>query len=251
MNSNNTNDFSIGILYALKEELKPLLKEFQGHEHVSTCRAQLTRGNLFGVNTFMCRMGVGMANAHEGTELLTKNAKPSLVISAGFAGACHPELKTGDVILVNEIRSETPTDRFISEPVWRKKMADALKKQNLPYHEGSIITAWKLAGKVQKEKFGQAGHAAIDMETAAIAAIIRRAGIPFLSLRVIFDPMDEILPLTDMPEGSHPGMFVIKNPKMLLKIPKYFQMNLKAQKTLSTALQSFLQEINSCQQMSE
>lgn len=237
----------IAIIYALKEELKPLLKDFDGQEHLSTCRAQLTQGTLYDLPTFMCRTGVGMPNAHEGTELVTKNTTPSVIISAGFAGACHPDLKTGDVILVNEIRSETPTDRFISEPVWRKKMQSALQKSGLPYREGSLMTAWKLAGQTQKEKFGQAGHLAIDMETAAIAAIVRRAQIPFLSLRVIFDPLTETLPLTDLPEGSHPGLFVIKNPKMLLKIPKYFQMNLKAQKALSTALKFFFQEIKSCQ----
>ncbi len=233
----------IALIYALKEELKPLLKDFRGNEHISTCRARLDRGTLYGIPAFLCRTGVGMPNAHEGTELLTKNAKPSVVVSVGFGGACHPELKTGDVVLVNEIRSETPTDRFISEPVWRKKMESALKKSGLTYREGSLMTAWKLADQKQKEAFGKAGHLAIDMETAAIAAIVRRAQIPFVSLRVIFDPLMETLPLTDLPEGSHPGLFVIKNPKMLLKIPKYFQMNLKAQKTLSKAVEFFLKEI--------
>ncbi|GEM_PF-3131135 len=234
-------DSPIALVYALKEEVKPLLKNFQVKDQLSTCRLQLLRGTLEGVPTVLCRTGVGMSNAHEGAEFLLNNIQPSVVFSLGFAGACHPELKTGDLVLVNEIRSETPTDRFLVDEVWKKKLEGALQKTNLSYREGSVLTSWKLAGQNGKAKWGKEGISAIDMETAAIAAVVRKVKIPFLSLRAIFDPLEESLPFTDpMPKEINPALFVLKNPKMLLKIPKYFRMNQVCQKNLAQVVVSFL-----------
>lgn len=234
-------DLPIALIYALKEEVKLLLKSFKFKDQLSTCRFQLLRGNLEGVPMVLCRTGVGMPNAHEGTEFLLNNVQPSVVFSLGFAGACHPELKTGDLILVNEIRSETPQDHFYPDTIWGKNLEEAIQSTGLVYREGILLTAWKLAGQNGKEKWGKEGVSAIDMETAAIAAVVRKAKIPFLSLRAIFDPLEESLPFTDpMPKEINPTLFVLKNPKMILKIPKYMRMNQICQKNLAMVVKSIV-----------
>jgi nucleoside phosphorylase len=90
------------------------------------------------------------------------------LLSAGFAGACRPELSPGDVL----VTSSTLV------PV-------------LGAVEGEIITVTSVASPPQKAAFGRDGAAAVDMETAWHRDRAEHAGVPFLGVRVIVDRLDD------------------------------------------------------------
>ncbi len=233
-------DIHLAIVYALKDELRPLLREARVETEIHQHASVLSKADYRGVPVVFCRTGVGMANAHEGAEHLLQHFKPSLILSAGCAGATHGDLQPGDFVLPKEIRSETPTDSFKTDDTARSELERLLREERLVYQTNPLVTVWKLAGRAMKEEMGEKGMSALDMETAAVAAIAEKAEIPFVSLRTIFDPLDEELPFTSPYDEDHPVGFLLKNPKMILKIPKYARWNHLCQKNLERILSRFV-----------
>ncbi len=228
------------IVYALKEEVRGLLQKIKISHQVSKHRTVLSFASYQETPLVFCQTGVGMANAHEGAEVLFQHVQPDLILSLGCAGSTQPFLKTGDLIIANEIRSETPSDLFLTETDASHRMIKICQEGDSPCHVGPLMTLWKLADKKKKIEISQKGIYAVDMETAALAAIANRRKVPLLSLRAIFDPMEEELPFTEPYDENHPVRHFLRNPKMILKIPRYFQMNQLCQKNLAQVVMLYL-----------
>lgn len=211
----------VALVYALTDEVRPLVKEASLGPKIIHKQARIQLGTLRGVEVAFCRTGIGIANAHEGAERLLELAKPEVILSLGCAGAAHPDLETGDVVLPSEIRSETPTDRFATSEAERIDLERLLREEQIPYSVGTVMTLWKIAGRTAKEESGAKGAACVDMETAAVAAIAEKAGVPLVSLRVIFDTIEEEFPSDEPFDEDHPLLYLMKHPKFLAKIPRY------------------------------
>jgi adenosylhomocysteine nucleosidase len=230
----------LAVLYALTDEIRPLLKESSIRTKIITKPALIQFASFRGVNVVFCRTGVGLSNAHEAAERLFEHAAPALVLSAGCAGAAHPDLKAGDLVLPNEIRSEAPTDLFSTSERERSELERLIREEDLPYRVGPLMTLWKIAGKGAKEEAGSKGAACVDMETAAVAAIAEKSGIPLVSLRAIFDPLEEEFPSQEPYDEEHPVSYLLRNPKVLLKIPRYVKASALCQKNLFTVISRFI-----------
>jgi nucleoside phosphorylase len=231
---------SVAVVYALTDEVRPILQEARIRTKITTKSAILQFGGFRGVSVVFCRTGIGIAKAHEAAETLLEHAKPGLILSIGCAGATHPDLKSGDLVLPAEIRSETPTDRFATAEKERAEMERLLREENLPYRPGPLLTLWKMAGKSAKEELGSKGAACVDMETAAVAAIAAKAGIPLLALRTIFDPLEEEFPSEEPYDEDHPIAYLLRNPKVLLRIPRYAKASALCRKNLFRAVSRFI-----------
>lgn len=212
---------SVAVVYALTDEVKPLLKEASLRSKIILKGVLIQFAKFRGVDVVFCRTGIGIANAHEAAERLLEHARPRVILSLGCAGATHPDLKTGDVVVPAEIRSETPGDRFSTSPKERSELEHLLREEKIPYGVDPLMTLWKMGKKTDKEEAGSKGAACVDMETAAVVAVAEKAGIPLVSLRVIFDSLDEELPFTEPFDENRPLRFLFKNPQMLLKAPTY------------------------------
>jgi adenosylhomocysteine nucleosidase len=79
------------------------------------------------------------------------------VIAAGFCGALAPHLKVGDVVTSPHILS---VDHMVCDPAEKKRL------------------------------FEQSGALAVDMESAAVAAVCAEHHIPFLAVRAVSDTSD-------------------------------------------------------------
>ncbi len=212
----------VAIVFSLDTEIKPLLGRFQNS------------------NLLFHRTGIGMHHAHEATEELVHCHKPQLILSVGFAGAAKADLKTGDLILATEIRSESLKDRFLTASEETNRMEQELRRAGIPFHKGPLKTLWKMGVATAKAQAHQEGALAVDMETAAIAAIAQKACVPLVSLRVIFDTMVEDLSFKESFDEQHPWQFLFQNPGVILKIPRYARMNCVARRNLCRAMTSFL-----------
>ena len=117
------------------------------------------------------------------------------VISFGVAGGLDPSLKSGDVVVADEVMA--------GENRWLAGFAlndDLIGK--LTVGLGRRVVRGGLAG-VEDVVVGQAskaalrnetGAAAVDMESHIAAAYAAEAGLPFAALRVISDPASRALP---------------------------------------------------------
>ncbi len=227
---------SPALLYALKEEVKPILSTFTFGDIQRKKATQLREGVLSDQRWWFCQMGIGMANAHESVEWLLETAKPDYVLSLGYAGAAQAHLQPGDLILPHRIESETPTDHFNPDSTLRDKLKSVLEKSGLTFHEGILKTVWRPAQPEAKKKWGSEGTLAVDMETAAAIAICIKKRVPFVSLRVIFDGVDDEVPGEEPIPGEPtpaPATMLLKNPKMIWKIPSLMKKNKVAQERLA------------------
>lgn len=236
----NQDTNPLAIVFALREEIKPLLKESMTLSQIRIKSTILSKSVFRGTPVIFCQTGIGMNHAHEGVERLIETCHPSLILSAGYAGATESTLRTGDLLLTSEIRSEAG-DSFRPDPEGRGLLEELIREEQLAYRSSPLLTRWKMANRGEKMRLGQSGVIAVDMETAAAAAVASKMKTPFLSLRAVFDTLEDEIPFGDpVADESRPLQFLIKNPKSILSIPKFFRMNQVCQRNLSRVLARFI-----------
>jgi adenosylhomocysteine nucleosidase len=115
------------------------------------------------------------------------------VVSWGLAGALDAALAPGTVVAPRRIL------RYDGEP-WAVDPAlhsslGALADE-FAFHQGDLLSVpAALESPGEKRAAAAATHAvAVDMESAAIAAVAARARVPFVALRVVVDGADDALP---------------------------------------------------------
>lgn len=137
----------IGVVFALKREVVRL-----------------------GANAAPAVSGAGRERAARATEELIARYPISALISAGFAGALSPALKVGDLVV----------DTSVAE--WRMAAARQGARQGPVLSlEHVVRTAAERAG------FATTGALAVDTESAAVAGVAARHGLPFANVRAITD----------------------------------------------------------------
>lgn len=130
--------------------------------------------------------GVGPAMAAERVNSLLAGPKPRLLICAGFAGGLDPKLRTGDLVVAENL--STP------ELLARVR---AVAPGTTPFSCGSILSRTLPVESIADKAtlFRETGALAVDMESEAVAAACRAAGVPLLVVRTISDPADAALPV--------------------------------------------------------
>ena len=126
------------------------------------------------------RTGIGRAC----TELGDADA----VVIAGVCGAVSPELRTGDVVLATELRSEglpaivCPGSALLAEP---------LRRLRLRTHVGPVQTSPRILGPAERDALRATGVVAVDMESALLARAV--GDRPLAVLRVVVDTAERRL----------------------------------------------------------
>ena len=103
--------------------------------------------------------GVGRRRARVAAERALADASPRLIVAAGFCGALVPDLRVGDVVTERIVT----VDRLVADPAEKRRLAEA-------------------------------HHAvAVDMESAAVAAVCAERGVSFRTVRAVSDTADTAL----------------------------------------------------------
>lgn len=222
----------LALVYALKEEIQPILAKTSLHKRMTFGSAHLQEGDCRGVTVVFCQTGISFKRAHHAVAKLLENYRPSKILSLGCAGACRSRLQTGDLVLVSEVWSEEGW-KVVTDPSGRDGLAQILKEEDVTYETGPLVTIENVADVDGKKSWGEKGAYVLDMETAAVALAANERGIPFVGLRAIFDGMEEELPWHGSAGDVTPVKSLLQQPKSLLKVPRYFQMNRLCQKNLA------------------
>ncbi|MGN6313223.1 MAG: phosphorylase family protein [Rhodanobacteraceae bacterium] len=134
--------------------------------------------------------GLGFERAADAARKLVERGARAL-LSWGVAGGLANDLVPGDLLLPERVISdgeEWITDRALRARVQqvlgvRARERDTLFCSRVPVT--SVEAKRALAGR---------GMLAVDMESAGVATIARRAGVPFVAVKAICDPVSREIP---------------------------------------------------------
>jgi len=172
-----------GIIIALPEELSTLTAK------------KIAPGKcaLISEHILVAHAGTGPANAIKATELLLAKGSTQL-ISWGCAAALDHSLNAGDLCVPKIIIAENQ-QRYPTNPDWQQHTTKLLSELHAihsdPLSESCSLVSTQTDKKALHDAFGSV---ALDMESAAIAKIAKKANIPYLVIRAIADPANMDMP---------------------------------------------------------
>jgi adenosylhomocysteine nucleosidase len=161
----------IAVVAALQRELEPLLTRVRGHQRNGVEFFELE-------NAVVAVGGIGRNAARKAAEGAIAMYQPSVVVSAGIAGALTTLLKVGDVVHAREVVDADTGARFAAGE------GDAV-----------VVTTASVSGPSEKRAIAERWKAdVVDMEAAAVAAVAREQGIEFAAVKAISDELGFVMP---------------------------------------------------------
>ncbi len=137
--------------------------------------------------------GIGPHRSRLAAESLLKE-RASALLSWGSAGGLVPDLRPGIIILPKTVVAANQT-KYLVDPKWHEdlwnRLAGHLDLDSRPLAESAQIL---VDSRAKEALFRQTGATAVDMESASVASAAREAGIPFLAVRAIADPVGQAIP---------------------------------------------------------
>jgi hopanoid-associated phosphorylase len=143
-------------------------------------------------DTLLIVSGVGIDAAREAARQLAAAGARALV-SWGMAGALDPTLVPGTLVLATEVVSPEGTC-FPTARRWREQLSAAVAGR--PLCCGRLLTTREPIGTVANKSvaFRRTAAAAVDMESAAVAAVAAEARLDFMVVRAIVDTAVDTVP---------------------------------------------------------
>jgi adenosylhomocysteine nucleosidase len=134
--------------------------------------------------------GLGFERAGQAARKLVGRGARAL-LSWGVAGGLASNLVPGDLLLPARVISEN--GEWTTDPVLRARVQEVLggtlrEGGNLYCSQGPVTSV------EAKRALAARGMLAVDMESAAVAAIAQRAGVPFVAVKAICDPASREIP---------------------------------------------------------
>ncbi len=161
-------------------------------------------------NSILLRLsGMGSARARAAASGLVEQGAEALISWGVAAGLC-PDLRPGSLVIPEKILGqegeEYPVDRS-----WSERVSIAIGA-SISVNRGTISECGSIkAGTQEKSRiFARTGAVAMDMESAAIAAVADRAGLRFIAVRAIADSLETTIPhcaLASIDEFGRPRVF--------------------------------------------
>ena len=190
---------AICILGAVREEIAGIKGRMKIERKEKLGSADAFCGTWEGKNIVLVRTGIGKVRADGALAQVLKKYSPTMVISIGYAGGTHPDLKTGDLLVANKFLAGPKDDELPEEIQTSSCLAG--QADNFPSPEkynvfkGCLLTMERVVNKPEDKKTLGENHGAmaIDMETSVLAQTAAVRNLPFLSVRAITDTVDQEL----------------------------------------------------------
>ncbi len=229
----------VAILAPMQSELRPLVKKL-GLQRLADEDAVVYTGNAGDVEVVATLTGIGMQPAADAAERILKADRVDHLIVAGIAGGVEPHCRVGDLIVPEVVVNGHTGTKHRPTP-----LGEATPHGTLVSSDDFTSAADDVA------RASRDGTTAMDMETAAAAAVCEQRGCPWSVFRVISDMAGDtdgaVLGLVN-PDGS-PNMaaaarYVLPRP---WKIPQLARLARDAQAAADAAADA---AIEACRQVS-
>lgn len=198
----------IGLIGAMDEEIKLLLERMENKETKVKAGIHYYIGNILGKSVVLCKSGVGKVNAAVTTQILMDFFGVSRVLFTGVAGAVHPELNIGDIVISSTCvqhdmdatalgfsKGEIPyqdNSVFQADPSLVLLAERACNELGQKYLVGKVLSGdqfisnAEIVAKLREELDG----ACVEMEGAAVAQVCVMNATPFVIIRSMSDKSD-------------------------------------------------------------
>lgn len=228
---------SVGIVVALKVEAATL-----SHAVVLPgCLTPLANGAGLWLS------GMGPAAARKAALALVEAGAQSLA-SFGVAGALDPKVRSGTLLCPARVIDQQG-HAYVTDGIWRERLQQRLATAGLTAQVD--IALLSLAQPLSSSTAKRAAHnqyqaAAVDLESAAVAAVAARHHLPFMVLRAIVDERDDELPETlqaaidawGQPRWAQLFTALLRHPGLLVRLPELSARMNKALAALGAAAQA-------------
>ena len=184
---------NVAVLAAMNIELKPLIRAFS-LQRDGTDRPAIFRGDANGTKLVATTMNMGTAAATKATERILELGPVDHLICIGVAGGLGPSVKVRELVVPEVVVDAATETEYRPAPL--PGFTARGKLWTSDDFETDPVTLSPLIDK---------GVIALDMETAAIAAVCERRGTPWSVFRAISDMAgdtdDAVLAMAN-PDGS-------------------------------------------------
>lgn len=135
--------------------------------------------------------GWGFEHAGEAARTLVERHGVRALLSWGVAGGLSSELVPGDLLIPERVVSDD--GEWMADRALRRRVQRALGGRA---REGGDLYCSRspVASVEAKRTLAARGMSAVDMESAAVAGVARRAGLPFVAVKSVCDPASREIP---------------------------------------------------------
>ncbi len=193
---------SIGLIAAMPEEIRPLLRRVGKFRRETVAGFNLYRFTVGGRDVALIESGIGAARAAQATRILIDAAAPGIILNFGFGGAVVAGPAVGDIVLADRLLffkerlfSEQPGLTAALTAQLALLLEEGCREKGFRIHRGVFVTTGEIIDKGKLALLLPAGTAqpVLEMESAAVARIAAGANIPLVAVRGISDGADEEL----------------------------------------------------------
>jgi len=188
---------SIGIIMAMPEEIRPILRRLGRHRKEQAGRFPVYLFQRDMRQLTIIESGMGAKRATAATEELIAYAKPRILISAGLGGAVREGLAVGDVVIAGQSLTLGAGATCDAVTLENEPLLRALEESpfDQPFHitGGTTVTTRSIMHKGNAAQLipEEVVNPVLDMETSAVAEAAARNGIPLVAIRAISDAAKE------------------------------------------------------------
>lgn len=201
---------TIGLMGAMDEEIALLLDQVERQNTAEFAGINFVTGLFHGKEVVVCKSGVGKVNAAATTQLLIDRFQVDVILFTGVAGAVHPELNIGDIVISSSCqqhdmdvtplgfaRGMIPYQDVSDFPADRKLIRLAEQACSKLCTDNNFIVGKVLSGDqfISNYDYVRELHetmegACVEMEGSAVAQVCHMNQIPYVILRSMSDKAD-------------------------------------------------------------
>ena len=201
----------IGIIAAMDSEMRDIKAAMEDCIKITHAGMTFFKGKLKQKEVVTVKSGIGKVNAAMCAQILIDIFKVKAIIHVGVAGAVHPDLEIGDIVISEDSCQYDMDARAFGHPLGEipnmditffkadqtliKLAEEAAQRIHAPYRVGRIATAdLGVDSREIKEKvLAEFNGLCVEMEGAAVGQVAVLNQVPYLIIRSISDKADDNL----------------------------------------------------------
>lgn len=175
------------------------------------------------------------------------------VLNFGTCGGLNPKMSPGDLHLASSVvmisEDQNSLKKLTLDCAEQESLQNTITAADFACHSGSLLTSNTVLKNSEEKRAAKAisQACAVDMESFGLAKICHDRGILYLSLRGVFDTVDENLESLGEPydevgnlSAAKISRNILKNPKLIFTLPDLKKRLNRIQTNLKPAIDWYL-----------